>query len=132
MQLNCLLLHSKYAFMVWKNGKENQIVLGKLKEGITRYMDMDANSWKIRPCSWGREDCGQEFVQKFKPHSTNHKLKVLPWHHHFSLLVSYPASLFPNSHLLTYRSTCGYCNLRTIKISHVTYKFLGENRIKAL
>lgn len=51
---------------VMANWKEKLIVPGKFKEGITRHMDIEAEPWEIRQYSLGREDSGQDVVQKFK------------------------------------------------------------------
>lgn len=48
------------------NWEEKIIVLGKFKEGITRYMNIEAEPWEIGQYSLGREDSGQDIVQKFK------------------------------------------------------------------
>lgn len=51
---------------VMANWKEKLIVPGKFKEDITRHMDIEAGPWEIRQYSLGREDSGQDVVQKFK------------------------------------------------------------------
>lgn len=48
------------------NWEEKLIVPGKFKEGITRYMNIEAEPWEIGQYSLGREDSGQDIVQKFK------------------------------------------------------------------
>lgn len=42
------------------------IVIGKFKESITMFLNIEIDSWKIIQCLQGRKGGGQEFVHKFK------------------------------------------------------------------
>lgn len=48
------------------NWKEKLIVPGEFREGITSYMNIEAEPWEIGQYSLGREDSRQDVVQKLK------------------------------------------------------------------
>ena len=90
------------------------------------YVNLRADFCKISQLSQGREDFGEETAKVQSPRNS----RFWPWNHYHSLPVSYPSFSLSNFHLLMYSSNYGFCNSRAIKISHVAYKFPGENRIK--